>query len=191
MPTENVLTSIQIRTLDELKLHRDAFDIAVAGYSLLTSQATQDVVTQFCYELSESGIALLPREGRDAPARSITRNVTFDAAPSVSAAMAMVDVVYKRMIVASYEATNRYARETSQHEPLWAIPWFKIARALRNAYSHDGCWNLQKEKGLPWVLNSIRIESWHDKQPVRQTVTWFQGTQLCSRMINFVQLGLL
>lgn len=181
------MIDIQTQTLNELKLHRDAFDIAVAGYSLLTSPATQDFVMRFRYELSESGIALLPREGRDAPVGGVTRNVMFNAAPSVSAAMEMVGVVYKRMIVASYQATNRYAIETHQHKALWASTWFKIARALRHAYSHDGCWKLEKEKGLPWVLNSIRIENWHDEQPVGQTVTMFQGTQLCSRMINFVQ----
>ena len=109
------MTNVQTEEIDELKLHREAFDIAVAGYSLLTFLATQDVVMRFCYELSESGIALLPRAGRSVPVRGVIRHVIFNAAPGVSAGMAMVEVVYKHIVAATYEATRHYSTRTSQH----------------------------------------------------------------------------
>lgn len=190
------------------RLHkaRMAFDVAGISYALLTSADSRDLVTQHTVELREGGFSILPRhdqhddligrytsdrvtvERGPAPARrGSSRQVSFNRAVDVPYATAMLDIAFEKMISDSVDATKVYARAVEEWAHLKREQWFVVATQLRNAYSHNGLWDFRSHVPLPATWRRYTITADMAGQPAAGYMSYFDGSQLASLMMLYVQ----
>lgn len=170
-----------------LQRSRAIFDVAGFGYALLTSPDSSHLVAQHAFELNERGLRITPRVAATDFEAGISRKVTVDQAVGDGAALAMLELVFQKMISDSADAVKTYARAIGEWDQLKKQDWFAFASHLRNAYSHNGLWHFEKQAILPVQWRRFHIDRGMQGQPAAGFIPFFDGTQLVSQMTLYVQ----
>lgn len=176
------MSEIRDQVLQRLKLSRETFRCSAAAYALLTSESSGKELERYKAVFHETGFSVQLTD-ESAPA-GISLSWSFHK----PAARAMMDTIYAKMISESVEATRDYASSVSDAElkGLNSQPWFLIAIHLRNAFSHNNRWEFKIKDVFPVKWRSFEITRQMEGHPAAEFLPWFQGTQLCAQMINYV-----
>lgn len=167
-----------------LELARQRFFVAGAAFALLTDTASQDVIVGYSFYLSEAGFQML-RKGMERP-NGNSRTITFGRRAAEDEARSLLELAFQKLISDSVEAVKAFASHKGEWPALQNEQWFRFAIHLRNAFSHNGHWDLRNPRVLPVKWKRYVIESGMHGQSARDFITLYDGTELQAQMILYV-----
>lgn len=181
------------QVLGVLQTMRANFSTGLFCWGLIKNPNTQAMVTSNeVFILSDRIVALRPGDSRKVVQGRPSYPVTL-AAPGSPPDFEHISREFSKMLLRNFtldcfEAVRDYAKTSGQLPLMRSQSWYHFARLVRNALTHDQCWNFKSDDLLllPVTWNGKTIEASLQGQEVKGTVyNWFDACLLYSAMFDF------
>ncbi len=169
-----------------LRRAKDIFDVAGAGYALLTSEETRELVQLYDIELNHRGFQIRQRGAPVEHQRGFRRTVSWNGAVGNEAASQLLEFVFQKMISDSVDAVRTYSKAIGEWNLLKKQDWFAVGHHLRNAYAHNGKWHFEEHAVLPVTYRYHTLTREMHGEPAAGFLPYLDGQQLVAQMTLYV-----
>lgn len=174
----------------QLKTIRGNFSLGLLSFCLLQRMRPKDFASMNRVIIGEDGLYCVPR-GKEIPAEAGDfHEVGLAGSPDFNlqrANMEFAKMLLRNLTLDSYEALQRYCKDTNQLAQMRAQPWYSFARILRNSLTHTQHWRFNQRdlSMLPVTWRAKTIEASMDRQELTfDFYDWWDGCELWDEILT-------